>query len=170
MDLKMRKVWLNMAQRCYNPNNPGYGKHGAKGVTMCAAWKDSPEQLAADMGPRPEGFGLLLKEGAREYGPDTTYWGPYRLAVRAHEERRMAIEVLRMAHDEGATVEAIALGFPFSEKQIEAIIRGKLYRIAGYPYPTDMRVDRATKVAIQNFCWDNGLKLSGLLRILRKMV
>lgn len=42
-----------MVQRCHNQNCPGFKWYGAKGVRVCAAWRDSFEQFFADMGPRP---------------------------------------------------------------------------------------------------------------------
>lgn len=174
MDTKIKKVWLNMVQRCYNPNNPGYRKHGANGVYVCKEWLDNPTQFAADMGPRPEGFGLLLKEGAKVYCPETAYWGPYGLRATQSPERhkesiRMA-ELVLHAHKGGTPIEAITIGFPFSKKQIEAIVEGRLYRVAGWSYPNTEQDDQDLKMRIQKFCLDNGLKLSGLMRILKKMV
>lgn len=37
---RLYKVWSGMRQRCENPNNRAYRDYGAKGVTVCEAWKD----------------------------------------------------------------------------------------------------------------------------------
>lgn len=34
-------AWLAMKQRCYNKNNPKYRIYGAKGIKVCAEWKDN---------------------------------------------------------------------------------------------------------------------------------
>lgn len=34
-------VWVQMLERCNNPENPSYHKYGAKGVYVCAEWADS---------------------------------------------------------------------------------------------------------------------------------
>ena len=33
-------VWLNMKDRCYNPNNSHFKYYGSKGITVCDEWKD----------------------------------------------------------------------------------------------------------------------------------
>lgn len=35
------RIWLDMKQRCYNPNQPAYMYYGGKGVVMCDDWRDS---------------------------------------------------------------------------------------------------------------------------------
>lgn len=36
-------AYVGMMQRCYDPNNEGYGWYGAIGVTVCSEWKNNPE-------------------------------------------------------------------------------------------------------------------------------
>lgn len=50
---KEYKVWAGIKQRCYNKNNKSYQSYGAKGVSVCDAWRESFETFYADMGPRP---------------------------------------------------------------------------------------------------------------------
>ena len=45
--------WRAMLARCLNPKATGYENYGGRGITICAAWKDSFAQFLADMGPRP---------------------------------------------------------------------------------------------------------------------
>lgn len=33
-------TWLGMMGRCYNPDNPAYGKYGGRGITVCERWRD----------------------------------------------------------------------------------------------------------------------------------
>jgi hypothetical protein len=35
-------VWLSMIQRCHNPRDRAYSQYGARGVSMCAEWRDDP--------------------------------------------------------------------------------------------------------------------------------
>lgn len=37
---KLNKVWRNIKDRCYNPNNKRYTHYGARGITICPQWKD----------------------------------------------------------------------------------------------------------------------------------
>lgn len=39
------RVWRGIKSRCYNPNNDQYKWYGAKGVTMCEEWLNSPEKF-----------------------------------------------------------------------------------------------------------------------------
>lgn len=38
---RLYRIWTNMKQRCYNPNNSNFKNYGAKGVTICEEWKNS---------------------------------------------------------------------------------------------------------------------------------
>lgn len=40
---KLRTVWRNMKDRCYNPKNKSYKYYGEKGVTVCKEWLEDFE-------------------------------------------------------------------------------------------------------------------------------
>lgn len=46
-------AWVNMKQRCYNPNMAGYERYGGKGVRVCKRWRESFENFIKDMGVKP---------------------------------------------------------------------------------------------------------------------
>lgn len=35
---RLRRIWKNMKQRCYNPNFPDYCRYGARGIRICNEW------------------------------------------------------------------------------------------------------------------------------------
>lgn len=37
---KLNKVWRNMKDRCYNPNNKRFAHYGMRGISVCCEWKD----------------------------------------------------------------------------------------------------------------------------------
>lgn len=37
---RLYSIWENMKQRCYNPNVDSYKYYGARGITICDAWKN----------------------------------------------------------------------------------------------------------------------------------
>lgn len=37
---RLYRIWMNMRQRCNNPNKPCYASYGAKGITVCDTWND----------------------------------------------------------------------------------------------------------------------------------
>lgn len=39
--LKVYVMWINMKQRCLNPNNPQYNNYGGRGITVCEEWINS---------------------------------------------------------------------------------------------------------------------------------
>lgn len=47
------KIWGLMINRCENQKTPGYRKYGARGISICAAWRESFMSFYRDMGPRP---------------------------------------------------------------------------------------------------------------------
>ena len=39
---RMYHIWVDMKQRCYNPNHEAYGRYGGAGVEVCDEWRDNP--------------------------------------------------------------------------------------------------------------------------------
>lgn len=46
-------IWKSLKQRCLNPKDTSYARYGGRGITVCAAWRDSFQSFRRDMGPRP---------------------------------------------------------------------------------------------------------------------
>jgi len=50
-------VWKNMAKRCYGSRSKDYRLYGARGIEICAQWKNHPEHfinyVQEHLGPRP---------------------------------------------------------------------------------------------------------------------
>jgi hypothetical protein len=42
---KIYSRWVNMRQRCNNPNNPSYIHYGARGIKVCNKWDNSFESF-----------------------------------------------------------------------------------------------------------------------------
>lgn len=47
------RSWVNMIQRCYNPNNPSYSRYGGAGIRACEFIRASVFNLCALIGHRP---------------------------------------------------------------------------------------------------------------------
>lgn len=68
------RSWSEMRQRCHNPNNDKYKWYGARGISVCARWRDSFENFYEDMGARPDGMTLDRIETNGNYEKDNCRW------------------------------------------------------------------------------------------------
>ena len=50
------RAWLNMIQRCTNPNNPDFHNYGGRGIADCDEWRNSFYHFLSDMGECPDGL------------------------------------------------------------------------------------------------------------------
>jgi len=67
-------IWVNMKQRCSNPDNIGYKYYGGRGITVCERWMVF-ENFFKDMGPRPTPrHSIERRDNDKGYGPDNCYW------------------------------------------------------------------------------------------------
>jgi hypothetical protein len=69
------KLWFAMKARCTDPNSTSYPYYGARGITVCAAWRDSFETFLRDVGPRPSRqYTLDRIDNDRGYEPGNVRW------------------------------------------------------------------------------------------------
>ncbi len=47
------KTWVNIRQRCYNPNDKKYAYYGGRGITVCERWRQSFLNFLNDMRFKP---------------------------------------------------------------------------------------------------------------------
>lgn len=67
-------MWLNMRQRCENPDNPGYANYGRRGIYVCEEWKSFPK-FWEDMGPTwAKGLEIERKDNDGPYCKDNCIW------------------------------------------------------------------------------------------------
>lgn len=70
------RSWNAMLARCSNPNQIGFSRYGARGITVCDIWRGDRgfETFLAFMGERPEGLTLDRIDNDRGYAPANCRW------------------------------------------------------------------------------------------------
>lgn len=110
--------WMNMMQRCANPNNPAYDRYGGAGIGVCERWM-SFENFLADMGKRPDGMSIDRIDNDKGYLPDNCRWANDMTQAR---NRKIVVELEFDGRKQGVSEWADELGIKAS------VIHTRLWR------------------------------------------
>jgi len=78
-------TWTSMVSRCHSENDQAYCYYGARGISVCARWRESFEAFRDDMGPRPSGRTLDRVNNDGDYTRENCRWAT---TQEQHRNRR----------------------------------------------------------------------------------
>lgn len=101
---RLNKIYINIIQRCYNPNTINYKNYGAQGVTICEEWLNK-ERTKTVLGLSTKGWlsfkTWALNSGYREgltidridnskgYTPENCRWVDYKTQANNRGTNRL---------------------------------------------------------------------------------
>jgi hypothetical protein len=73
---RLYRTWINMKQRCYNPNSKNYQWYGGKGIVVCGEWVDSFQHfmLWALVSGYSNDLTIDRIDAEEGYSPDNCQW------------------------------------------------------------------------------------------------
>jgi len=115
--------WVNMRQRCLDPNSHAWDDYGGRGIRVCERWANSFLAFYEDMGPKPTPqHSIDRRENDGNYTPENCRW-----STRVEQSRNTRSNLWLMVDGERMILSAAAelLGIPNQR------VRGR--RARGWP-------------------------------------
>lgn len=71
---KTYSVYIQMIERCHNPNHKFYSYYGKRGIYVCERWQAGFKNFLEDMGEVPEGLSLDRIDNEKGYSKENCRW------------------------------------------------------------------------------------------------
>jgi Helix-turn-helix len=122
------RLWLNIRNKCNNPNTPDYKYYGARGITVCARW-DRFSDFLADVGFRPSPELTLDRiETDGNYEPGNVRWATRQTQARNRNycvlDETKAAEIREHYRSGGVTQRELAEQYGVAQAHISQVVRG----------------------------------------------
>lgn len=80
---RVYRCWIDIIQRCENPNNKFYKDYGGRGIKVCKRWRNDFVAFLADVGEPPVGKSIdRYPNNNGGYKPSNVRWGYARTTKR----------------------------------------------------------------------------------------
>lgn len=119
----IHRRWVNMINRCTNPDDPAYQHYGARGISVCDSWLTF-ENFYRDVGEIPKGMTLDRIDNEKGYEPSNIRWASAKDQMR---NRRITLKfegkpLTEIAEETGVPYMTLysrlkKYGTPFKENQ-----------------------------------------------------
>ena len=117
-----------MKSRCGNPNVKAYANYGARGIEVCARWRDSFDCFLADLGKAPPGTSIERLDVNGNYEPANCKWGTQREQMRNTRYTKLTADMvaeLKQRANAGEKVVDLARGLGVSYGAVYAAVTGR---------------------------------------------
>lgn len=134
---KEHATWLDMRNRCRNPNYYNYARYGARGIQICERWEVF-ESFLADMGSHPgKGYSIDRIDNDGNYEPSNCRW-----ATKLEQSRNRSI--VYTAEEDQTIRNGISRGLSFPE--IARLMNKSTGAISTRAYRIGLSSGRRTRV------------------------
>jgi hypothetical protein len=123
-------TYASMLDRCHNQRSSRWAYYGARGVVVCARWRESFAAFLGDMGERPDGHTLDRLDNAGNYEPGNCRWATPAEQCRNRRSTVLSMEQaqrIRALHSEGLGYRTIAKSFGVSFGMIRDVVKGRAW-------------------------------------------
>lgn len=125
-------AWINIKQRCLNPNNSGYKYYGGRGIKICHNWRKSFPSFLRDMGERPSKKHSIERiNNNRGYSKTNCKWATRFEQARNKRNtifKKTDIVIIKRLYELGVNSLILSSAYKCHSSTIRYIISQKLWR------------------------------------------